>query len=184
MEPLQFKDQASFRSWLMVNAKTHEGIWITFGKSGGPQTLSPDEALHEALCFGWIDGQIKKIDELSYIKYFAKRRKGSVWSARNKQFVDMLEKQGKMTDLGKEQIMIAKNNGEWDNPLEPITHEHVKMLIDAIGDTEPAKTNVLSMSFSIQKTYAGYYLSAKQETTKIKRIQAIIDRLNQNLKPM
>jgi uncharacterized protein YdeI (YjbR/CyaY-like superfamily) len=184
MEPLLFINQTAFRAWLMVHAKTHEGIWLVFGKANGPQTLSPDEALHEALCFGWIDGMIKKIDDVTYMKYFAKRRKGSVWSARNKGFVDMLEKQGKMTDLGKEQIMHAKQNGEWDNPLEPITHEHVMMLIDALGDAEPAKTNLLAMSFSIQKTYAGYYLSAKQESTKIKRIQSIISRLNQNLRPM
>jgi uncharacterized protein YdeI (YjbR/CyaY-like superfamily) len=184
MEPLEFKNQASFRSWLYDHATTHEGVWLLFGKTGGPLTLSPDEALHEALCFGWIDGMIKKIDDLSYIKYFARRRKGSVWSLRNKKFVDMLESAGKMTDMGREQILLAKLNGEWDNPLEPITNDHVKMLIDAIGDVEPAKANLLSMSNSVQKTYAGYYLSAKQETTRRKRIQYIINRLNQNLKPM
>ncbi len=184
MEPFLFRDSKSFRDWLMNHCRTHPGIWLVFGKAEGPQTLSPDEALLEALCFGWIDGQIKKIDEFHYIKYFAERRVGSVWSVRNKNFVEMLEKQGRMTDWGREKINLAKQKGQWDNPLEPITMDHVSQFVEAIGDHPLAKSNLLQMSSSVQKTYAGYYLSAKQESTRIKRMQDIIERLNRNLKPM
>jgi len=184
MEPFIFKDALSFRNWLMDHCRSHSGIWLVFGKANGPKTLSPDEALLEALCFGWIDGQIRKVDEYHYIKYFAERRVGSVWSERNKKFVDLLDKQGKMTDWGREKIVIAKQKGQWDNPLEPLTIEHVNTLLEAIGNNPLARTNFLSMSFSVQKTYAGYYLSAKQESTRIKRLNDIIERLNRNLKPM
>lgn len=184
MEPLVFKDSISFRNWLMINARSHQGIWLVFGKDKGPKTLSPDEALHEALCFGWIDGQIKKINDVQYIKYFAKRRANSVWSERNKKFVDMLENAGKMTDWGREKIVIAKEKGLWDHPLEPLTLLHVHALFEAIDCHEMARNNLKKMSLSVQKTYAGYYLSAKQEKTRNKRLHDIIDRLNQNLKPM
>jgi uncharacterized protein YdeI (YjbR/CyaY-like superfamily) len=184
MEPYIFEDSMSFRSWLVMNNRSHPGIWLVFGKASGPKTLTPDEALLEALCFGWIDGQIKKIDEFQYIKYFAERRAGSVWSERNKKFADLLEKQGKMTDRGREKIVIAKQKGQWDNALEPLTLEHVNTLLEAIGNNPLARMNFLNMSFSVQKTYAGYYLSAKQESTRIKRLNDIIERLNRNLKPM
>jgi uncharacterized protein YdeI (YjbR/CyaY-like superfamily) len=181
MEPYIFKDSLSFRNWLMVNNRSHPGIWLVFGKAGGPKTLSPDEALLEALCFGWIDGQIKKMDAFHYIKYFAERRKSSVWSVRNKNFVEMLEQQGKMTDWGREKIDLAKQNGQWDNPLEPITIEHVNILIEALKEHASAHQQLLDSSFSVQKTYAGYYLSAKQETTRIKRLLEIIKRLENHL---
>ena len=71
---------------------------MLFGKSGGPKTLKANEALEEALCFGWIDGQMQSIDDKSYIKYFAIRGKDSKWSDKNKALVGELEKQGLVTD--------------------------------------------------------------------------------------
>lgn len=72
---MQFATREAFRTWLFENCTTSPGIWLLFGKKGGPQTLSPGEALEEALCFGWIDGQMKSIDETVYLKYFAQRQK-------------------------------------------------------------------------------------------------------------
>ena len=73
-------------------------MWLVFGKGGGPATLRANEALEEALCFGWIDGQMKSLDETRYKKYFARRTSKSKWSEKNKQLVAELEKQGLMTD--------------------------------------------------------------------------------------
>ncbi len=86
------------------------------GKAGGPKTIGANEALEEALCFGWIDGQMKSIDDNKYIKYFSSRRENSKWSEKNKALVEKLEKQGLMTDYGKVKIEEAKKNGQWDAP--------------------------------------------------------------------
>lgn len=81
---LAFSDRAAFRAWLDKNGTSSNGVWILFGKKGGPVTLTAGEALEEALCFGWIDGQMKSIDNKTYKKYFSIRRANSKWSERNK----------------------------------------------------------------------------------------------------
>ena len=75
-----FADRAQFRAWLNDNCLSREGVWLLFGKTGGPKTIKAGEALEEALCFGWIDGQMKSIDDKTYIKYFSMRREKSKWS--------------------------------------------------------------------------------------------------------
>lgn len=80
--------------------RVEPGVRLLFGKPGGPSTLKAGEALEEALCFGWIDGQMRRIDEGSYRKYFAPRRKNSVWSDKNKALAEKLEQSGAMADSG------------------------------------------------------------------------------------
>ena len=72
-EMLEFADRENFRKWLNDNCLTSEGVWLLFGKSGGSKTLKAAEALEEALCFGWIDGQMQSLDDKSYKKYFSAR---------------------------------------------------------------------------------------------------------------
>ena len=99
-EILEFSDRVAFRKWLCENGQSGEGRWLLFGKKGGPVTLSAAEALEEALCFGWIDGQMKSVDDTKYVKYFARRRANSKWSNKNKVLVEKLEEQRRMTDFG------------------------------------------------------------------------------------
>jgi uncharacterized protein YdeI (YjbR/CyaY-like superfamily) len=179
-----FESSNDFRSYLEKNHSSQEGIWLIFGKTSGPKTLSPQEALEEALCFGWIDGQIRKIDEYSYLKYFAKRRKKSIWSKRNRELTEKLILEGKMTSYGLDAILQAKHEGVWENELDVISEEHIKSLHQVIEPFEIAYKNFSKMSYSVQKTYTGFYLSAKLETTKVKRLNQIIERLEKNLKPM
>ncbi|HEY5561389.1 MAG TPA: hypothetical protein VIK72_06455 [Clostridiaceae bacterium] len=105
-----------------------------FSKHANIKTLKASEALEEALCFGWIDGQMQSIDETKYLKYFSIRRKGSKWSDKNKKLV---------------------------KELEPISEEQVQMVTELIKDTEPAFTNFMSMSPSVRKNYTGLYFDAK-----------------------
>ena len=81
---VQFANRTEFRSWLSENCRSSPGIWLLFGKAGGPNTIRAGEALEEALCFGWIDGQMQSIDEKTYKKYFSMRREKSKWSEKNK----------------------------------------------------------------------------------------------------
>jgi uncharacterized protein YdeI (YjbR/CyaY-like superfamily) len=82
---LLFLSRTDFRTWLQENAEVRRGVWLVFGKTKAVITLSANDALEEALCFGWIDGQMKSIDETKYIKYFAQRRTKSPWSEKKQE---------------------------------------------------------------------------------------------------
>ena len=77
---ITFTNRNEFRDWLQEYGVSSEGVWLLIGKAGGPKTIKAHEALEEALCFGWIDGVMQKIDDKTYKKYFARRRKNSKWS--------------------------------------------------------------------------------------------------------
>jgi uncharacterized protein YdeI (YjbR/CyaY-like superfamily) len=182
---LQFASRDEFRSWLKENCLTSDGVWLLFGKTGGLKTIKAGEALEEALCFGWIDGQMQSLDEKSYIKYFAMRRKGSKWSEKNKALVETLEKQGIMTDYGRAKIDEAKRNGQWDAKKPPaITDEQIAAVTDLLKAHEPAYSNFLAMPPSVKKSYTGAYFDAKTDDGRKKRLSWMISRLNENLKPM
>ncbi|WP_282191059.1 YdeI/OmpD-associated family protein [Adlercreutzia caecimuris] len=184
-EDLRFADRGEFRKWLQGNASSDDGVWLIFGKAGGPKTLKASEALEEALCFGWIDGQMQKIDDVSYRKYFSQRRANSKWSEKNKKLVVDLEKRGLMTEHGRAKIEEAKANGQWDAPKAPsITEEDIERVAQVIEPYETAHANFLGMPPSVRKTYARAYLDAKTDAGRKKRLAWMVDRLNQNLKPM
>jgi uncharacterized protein YdeI (YjbR/CyaY-like superfamily) len=184
-EQLLFPDRDAFRKWLSRHHNDSQRVWLIFGKAGKLKTLRPDEALEEAICFGWIDELIKSVDATKYLKRFARRTKGSKWSERNKGIAEKLIKNGKMTEHGIKAIEEAKKGGTWDMPKrEPVLDTHIETLIKDINGVEPALSNYLKMPLSIRKVYAAFYLNAKKEETKIRRLQNIIKRLNQNKKPM
>ena len=181
----EFSDREHFRKWLYDNCRSSAGIWLLFGKAGGPKTIKAGEALEEALCFGWIDGQMQSIDDKTYKKYFSLRRENSKWSEKNKALAAMLEKQGAMTDYGKKKIEEARKNGQWDAPKTPaVTEEQIEILSAGLKEYEPAFTNFLAMPLSVKKTYTRAYLDAKTDAGREKRLLWIVERLNKNLKPM
>ncbi|MDE6733476.1 MAG: YdeI/OmpD-associated family protein [Oscillospiraceae bacterium] len=182
---LKFSDREEFRKWLCENCLSNDGVWLLFGKAGGPKTIKAAEALEEALCFGWIDGQMQSIDDKSYKKYFSMRRENSKWSEKNKSLVKSLEERGLMTDHGRRKIEEAKQNGQWNAPKSvEITEEHIATLSELLKEYEPAFTNFCAMSLSVKKTYTRAYLDAKTDAGREKRIAWMVDRLNKNLKPM
>lgn len=185
-EPLHFKTRDEFRNWLSNHGQDSEGVWLLFGKSKEIVTLKASEALEEALCFGWIDGVMKRVDDQSYIKYFSLRRKGSKWSEKNKTLIESLEKRGIMADFGRAKVEEAKNNGQWDSAAKPsaITDEQIEMISELLKDNELAYTNFQNMSPSVKKTYTRAYLDAKTDDGRTKRLAWMTTRLEENLKPM
>ena len=184
-EALMFADRAAFRDWLDKNGAESGGVWLLFGKKGGPVTLRAGEALEEALCFGWIDGQMKSTDDTQYEKYFARRTKNSKWSEKNKALVEKLEKQGLMTDRGREKIEEAKKNGAWDAvKAPPVNEEQIAFVSELLRAYEPAYTNFENMPPSVKKTYARAYFDAKTDAGRASRLSWMVERLNKNLKPM
>lgn len=180
-----FSNREEFRTWLMENCMSSAGVWLLFGKAGGPKTIRSGEALEEALCFGWIDGQMKSLDDKTYKKYFSIRKKTSKWSEKNKALAESLEKQGLMTDFGRAKIEEAKKNGGWYAPSPAaITEEQIVSLSELLEGYEPAYKNFQNMPLSVKKTYTRAYFDAKTAAGREKRISWMVDRLNQNLKPM
>ncbi len=180
-----FEDRAAMRTWLSGQGEHAEGVWLVFGKAAGPKTLSAAEALEEALCHGWIDGQMKRIDDLAYVKYFAPRRRGSKWSARNSALIQKLVDRGVVTPAGMAAIESAKAEGTWNTPATPAPSADQAEELDAlICGHEPAYANWSRMSPSVRRTYARAYFDAKTEQTRARRLERILDRLHQNLKPM
>ena len=182
---MEFANREEFRNWLCEHCLSDDGIWLLFGKAGGPKTIKAGEALEEALCFGWIDGQMQRIDDKTYKKYFSMRREKSKWSEKNKALVKKLEERGIMTDYGRKKIEEAKKNGQWDAPKSTaITEEQIACLSALLEEYEPAFTNFQAMSPSVKKTYTRAYFDAMTDAGKQKRIAWMVDRLNKNLKPM
>ncbi|MGI6633198.1 MAG: YdeI/OmpD-associated family protein [Bacillota bacterium] len=184
-DQILFSDRDEFREWLTANHSSSRGTWLVFMKAGAEKSVKPDEALEEALCFGWIDGQIRSIDETKYLKWFSPRRKGSKWSSKNRALAERLVGQGKMAAPGFEAIERAKRDGTWEAPKPaPITEEQIDILVRALEGHEPALSNFQKMSPSVRRTYTAFYLDAKSEATRAKRLERIIGRLNENKKPM
>lgn len=141
-EMLEFSSREEFRNWLHVNCLSEDGVWLLFGKAGGPKTVKAGEALEEALCYGWIDGQMQSIDDKTYRKYFSLRRENSKWSEKNKTLAEKLEKQGRMTEYGRKKIEEARKNGQWAAPkAPPITEEQILSVSELLKAYEPAYTN-------------------------------------------
>jgi uncharacterized protein YdeI (YjbR/CyaY-like superfamily) len=114
-----FKSQAHWHSWLEKNHENPEGVWVHFGKKGsGAVTVSYDEALETALCFGWIDGQLRTHDEKTFVRKFTPRRARSVWSKVNRAKAERLIESGRMQPAGHRAIERARAGGEWDGAYD------------------------------------------------------------------
>ena len=113
---LLVEDAEAWRSWLDSHHADHLGVWLVLHKKGGQTTdLTYAQALDEALCFGWIDGQIARRDDDSYRQRFTRRRPGSPWSGRNVEHVARLTEAGRMQPAGKAAVDAAKAQGRWQS---------------------------------------------------------------------
>lgn len=112
---LTVKDVTAWRAWLDANEHTSDGVWLVLAKKGTvePTSLSYAEALDEALCSGWIDGQKKSFDSVVFLQRFTPRRKRSIWSLRKTGIVEQLIAQGRMRERGMSEIELAKADGRW-----------------------------------------------------------------------
>ncbi|HEV2692976.1 MAG TPA: YdeI/OmpD-associated family protein [Verrucomicrobiae bacterium] len=171
-----FKSQADFRAWLMDNHDKCEGIWLRlFKKASGEATVTYAEALDEALCFGWIDGQKKSLDELSWIQKFTPRRARSGWSKRNTEHVERLTKAGLMMPAGILAVEAAKADGRWHTAYEsPKNALPPEDFLKALGKDKKAKAffetlnraNVYAIVYRLQ--------TAKKAETRARRMAAIL----------
>jgi uncharacterized protein YdeI (YjbR/CyaY-like superfamily) len=116
LEQLLVPDAAAWRDWLAVNHAMPTGVWLVLAKKGttSPTTLNYDQALSHALCFGWIDGQVKRRDEATFQQRFTPRRARSTWSRNNVENIARLEREGLMHPAGQAAVEQAKADGRWE----------------------------------------------------------------------
>jgi len=181
----RFKDRDAWRRWLTLNHAQYEAIWVVLQKVKSPnEGIRYDEALDEALCFGWIDGKVKRLDEYEHVQWFSPRRRSSPWSRRNRDKTQILIEEGLMTYAGLAEIERAKKNGMWEAayaPKEPtiISDE----LLDALKSNKVANDNFKAFPNSARFMYAHWVNKAKRESTKAKRIKQVVERAEANKKP-
>lgn len=171
-----FKSARVFRAWLAKNHGESEGIWLRiFKKGSGEKTVTYAEALEEALCHGWIDGQKRSHDEKSWIQRFTPRRTRSEWSKINAGHAERLIKEGRMTPAGQAQIDAAKADGRWAMAYDsPRTAAPPEDFLKALEKDKKAKAffatlnraNVYSIVYRLQ--------TAKKPETREKRMSLIV----------
>lgn len=175
--PFAFQNRDQWRRWLEENhARAAEAWLILVKKLFADQGLGLDEATEEAICFGWVDSQLKTLDERRFTLRFTPRQADSIWSVSNIRRVEQLTAQGKMTPAGLQAVAIAQANGQWQ---AAIRREQVDVvpeeLESALRQTPGALEGYLALPPSRRKQLIYLLQSAKTEATRQRRIERIIE---------
>jgi len=177
LELLEPANRAEWRAWLARNADSAASIWLAIGKKGGAvTTLTYEQAVEEALCFGWIDSTVRKLDDARYKQLFSRRKPRSTWSRINKERVARLEAEGKMAPAGLATIELAKQNGSWS------TLDHVENLIvpddlaRALASNPIALENFEAFAPSARKVFLYWIANVKRAEKRAERIAETVRR--------
>lgn len=181
---IAFSTQKDFEYWLTDNCTKSSGIWLQlYKKNSCIPSITYPEAVESALCFGWIDSQVKKYDEKSYLQKFTPRKAKSPWSQINKEKVKKLIREKRIRPEGMRQIEIAKRNGEWDRAYEsPTTMKAPQDFLDALSKNKAAKTFFDILNRTNQYYFLYWITSAKRDETRQKRILESIKMLEKKEK--
>ena len=179
---LRFAGRAEWRAWLEQHHRQEKEAWLIHHKKGAnPGTLTYEEAVEEALCFGWIDGLLRSLDADTFALRYSPRRRNSIWSAGNIRRVEKLIRNGRMTAAGLESVSAAKDSGEWAAALQREDVEAIPPdLKRALRQHTGALRQFKKLTSSQKKQYLWWISSAKREATRAKRIQAIVDRVTKS----
>lgn len=178
------KSQEEWREWLKKNHLKKQSIWLIYYKTSTKiPSITWSDAVDEALCFGWIDSTKKTIDNKRYMQYFSKRKPNSNWSKINKDKVEELIKNKKMSKAGIASIEVAKENGSWSQ-LDDVENLVIPLdLKEALSDHDGALEHFNAFSKSTKKQLLYWVLSAKRAETRQKRILEIAENARENLTP-
>ncbi len=173
---LAFSDRTDWRSWLRRHHTTKTETWLVIRKKHAPLPgLSLDEAVEEALCFGWIDGKLHTRNSQSYLLRFSPRRPDSVWSLRNIRRVGQLQRRGAMTEAGLRAVRNARENGQWQSAIEREDPGTIPPdLASALRRKKGATAAYRELPDSQKKQYLYWLQSAKRDATRRKRIIEIV----------
>lgn len=173
-----------WRQWLADNHRSEQSVWLVYYKKNSHKpTVTYQEAVEEALCFGWIDSTKKTMDEERFMQLFSRRKAASVWSRINKEKIRRLMDEGLMTGAGLESIEKAKKNGSW-TILDDV--EDLKVpedLEEAFNNVKGTMDFFLSLSRSDRKAILQWLVLARKVETRQRRISEIVELAAQKLKP-
>ena len=182
---LYVKDRTEWRNWLETNYATETEVWLIYYKKHSDKPRIPyDDAVEEALCFGWIDSLVKTIDDEKYMQKYTPRRKNSVWSELNVKRCEKMIETSKMTAAGLKIIEEAKQSGKWQQAYSSNKiNEMPKTLETALKNNKTAWENFNTFALSYRNNYIAWVASAKRDETKNKRIEEVVKRAALNQKP-
>jgi uncharacterized protein YdeI (YjbR/CyaY-like superfamily) len=180
-----FSNREEWRRWLHENGSTQDGIWVVIQKKGSRKKgLRLEEAVDEAVCFGWIDGGMRSVDDDSFILRFSPRRRNSIWSLKNVERAEMMIEVGRMTEAGLEAIEEAKRDGRWESAytsrVEPEVPEELER---ALRESPKAWENFKDFPNSTKLQYVHWVVTAKREKTRLRRILEVVRRAAKNIRP-
>jgi uncharacterized protein YdeI (YjbR/CyaY-like superfamily) len=183
-EKLHVTNRDDWRAWLSQNYDTEKEVWlIHYKRHTGKPRIPYDDAVEEALCFGWIDSLVKKIDDEKFAQKFTPRKRKSKWSEANKKRVRKMIKEGKMKKAGLAKIREAKNNGEWFKTAPVEKKLEVPAYIrKAFATNEKAQDNFNNLANGYKRQLVGWITSAKKEETRKRRLTEAVQLLEQNKK--
>jgi uncharacterized protein YdeI (YjbR/CyaY-like superfamily) len=171
LEVVDAADRAAWRSWLAANHASAPGALLVLARRrGAPLALTYDEAVEEALCFGWIDGRQVPFDEAVIRQHFAPRRPGGTWARSNKERVERLEREGRMTDAGRRVIEAARRDGAWAALDEIDALVIPPDLAEAFVANAAGSAAFSSFSPSVRRGFLWWIKSAKRPETRRQRI--------------
>lgn len=182
---LYFTERSEWRKWLNENHSTSSEVWLVYYKkhSGKPR-IAYDDAVEEALCFGWVDGKIKRINDDYFIQRFTPRRPGSRWSKYNISRIQKLIEEGLMKPSGLKAYKHALEKPEliYDNKSdgEPVIPDD---LLNALNRNSLAHNNFLKFPPSSRRLYIEWLNSAKKAETRLRRIEKIVSNALNNVRP-
>lgn len=182
---LSFTNREDWRLWLKENHDKKTYVWLKlYKKKFRKKGMTLQDAVEEAICFGWIDGKLKRVDTEKFILRFSSRKAKSVWSKINKERAKRLMKSGRMTDAGLVKIQEAKNSGFWESAYTNRTKEDIPLdLKEALMKERTAWVNFQRFANSYRNMYIGWVNGAKTSETRIKRIKKVVEQslLNKKL---
>jgi uncharacterized protein YdeI (YjbR/CyaY-like superfamily) len=173
---IAFPSQREWARWLAKNHADSMGVWLRFfKKTGGTPSVSHTEALAVALCYGWIDGQLKKHDEESWLRKFTPRRPKSIWSKRNRELVEHLAAAGQMKPAGLKEMDAAKADGRWDRAYDSPSNMTLPAdFLRELTKNKNARLFFKALSKANRYAIAWRLQTAKKPETRDKRMKAII----------
>ena len=179
LAPTLFKSAKAFEAWLKKNHATSEGLWLKIAKRGSNEpSVTYPEAVEIALCWGWIDGQKKSLDDQHYLQRFTPRRARSVWSRINVNKVQALIDAGRMQAPGEAQVEAAKADGRWARAYDGARTSTVPEDLQAALEAEPAaKTFFASINASNRYAILWRIQTAARAETRARRIAQLVGML-------
>lgn len=184
-EPLDFRDRYQWRKWLWEHHDSTKEAWLVFfKKKTGKASIKYEEAVEEAICFGWIDGKVKRMDEERFMQRYTPRSPGSSWSKLNKARAEKMIREGKMDKWGWNKINAAKRSGKWD--LAYTLRENLPLPDDlkaALMLNQQAWDNFSRFPDGGRNMYISWINDAKRNETRQRRIRRVVARSANNIKP-